>query len=206
MPHPSKISPKDGTLDPDHYPDCHQSMGHVPPLQKISSNTTHNFFSNLAERQTEKQTDRQTNKQIKFGGGKNLTKTQTCQFRQLSCGNVRPAVQLLLLAHSVRFRTSADCCIVAALPERGWLDLLTTTKHWRPMTRPRTDAVLTHRPSNSVSEPSALARPRNHACHTSSFVETSHRRWSVLRGKGVNIQGRVFWDQWKAYEGIRIPI
>ena len=48
------------------YPDHHQnlissSLYYSGPVRKISSQSVHNFLSNVVHRQTNKQTDRQTN-------------------------------------------------------------------------------------------------------------------------------------------------
>ena len=48
------------------YPDHHQnvissSLYYPGPLHKISSQSVHNFLSNVVHKQTNKQTDRQTN-------------------------------------------------------------------------------------------------------------------------------------------------
>ena len=48
------------------YPDHHQnlissSLYYLGPVHKISSQSVHNFLSNVVHRQTDRQTDRQTN-------------------------------------------------------------------------------------------------------------------------------------------------
>ena len=58
------------------YPNHHQnwissSLYYPGPLHKISSQSVHNFLSNVVHRQTDRQTDRQTNKQT--NATKNIT-------------------------------------------------------------------------------------------------------------------------------------
>ena len=69
------------------YPDHHQnlissSLYYSGPVHKISSQSVHNFLSNVVHRQTNKQTDRQTNatknitsfaKEVMIQGHDNLT-------------------------------------------------------------------------------------------------------------------------------------
>ena len=47
---------------PDHHQDVISSLLYYPgPLHKISSQSVHNFLSNVVHRQTDRQTDKQTN-------------------------------------------------------------------------------------------------------------------------------------------------
>ena len=69
------------------YPDHHQnlissSLYYSGPVHKISSQSVHNFLSNVVHRQTDKQTDRQTNQRYQkhnllCQGGNKQTDRQT---------------------------------------------------------------------------------------------------------------------------------
>ena len=77
------------------YPDHHQnlissSLYYSGPLHKISSQSVHNFLSNVVHRQTDKQTDRQTNQRYQkhnllCQGGNYINKTPAVNKLVRSC-------------------------------------------------------------------------------------------------------------------------